>query len=191
LSIPRRRLPHLYAIGQPLFVTFRLHGSLPQGREFPKESLTSGQAFVAFDRLLDTARFGPRHLQQPQIAIVVRDSIQHCAQVDYDLHAWVIMPNHVHMLITPHTNVSSFMRRLKAYSAKEANKLLDRTGQPFWQEESYDRLVRTTDEFRKIESYIVKNPVKAGLVQSIDAFPWSSAARGSVDPLQAWRPTLL
>ena len=187
----RRRLPHVYAIGQPLFVTFRLYGSLPVGREFPKGSITSGQAFVALDRLLDTARCGPMHLAAPRIATLVRASILHCARVDYDLHAWVIMPNHVHLLITPQRDVSSFLRRLKGYSARQANQALGEPGKPFWQDESYDRLVRSGDEFRRIGRYIVANPVKAGLAQSAEAFPWSSAAGGPGGPLQAWTPAPL
>ena len=70
MEVSQRRLPHFYAIGQPLFVTFRLYGSLPGGREFPKGSLTSGQAFVAMDHLLDTARFGPVHLGAPEVGPV-------------------------------------------------------------------------------------------------------------------------
>ena len=67
-----RRLPHWDVIGQPLFVTFRLHGSLPVKRVFPPESLaTSGKAFVAMDRLLDGAMSGPRFLRQPEIAEIV------------------------------------------------------------------------------------------------------------------------
>jgi len=177
VDFSRRRLPHRYAIGQPLFVTFRLHGSLPAGREFPPDSMTSERAFVAMDRLLEAGRFGPVYLQQPEIARVARDSILHCAMVDYDLHAWVTMPNHVHMLITPLTNVPSFLRRLKGYSARQANKLLDRAGQAFWQDESYDHLVESAQEFRNIERYIVNNPVNAGLIEELEAFPWSSAAR--------------
>ena len=175
MDFSQRRLPHIYAIGQPLFVTFRLYGSLPAGREFPKESLTSGEAFVAMDRLLDTARYGPVHLKRPEVAGLVRDSIQHCGQADCDLHSWVIMPNHVHLLFTPHTNVSSLLRRLKGYSARQVNQLLARTGQPFWENESYDRLVRNGEEFRRIENYILTNPVKAGLAGSVEEFPWSSA----------------
>jgi REP element-mobilizing transposase RayT len=171
-----RRLPHVYTIEQPLFVTFRLHDSLPAGRKFPREFMTSGQAFVAMDRMLDNPRSGPTHLQQPRIAIIVRGAIQHGSLVDYDLHAWVIMPNHVHLLVTPHTPASTFLRRLKGYSARQANQVLRLTGQPFWQDESYDHAVRTGEEFRRIERYIVTNAVNAGLAQSIEAFPWSSAA---------------
>jgi putative transposase len=170
----QRRLPHFYAIGQPLFVTFRLYGSLPIGREFPEQSLTSGEAFVAMDRLLDTARFGPIHIKRREVAVMVRSSIQYCGK-GCDLHVWVIMPNHVHLLFTPHTNVSSVLCSLKGYSARQANRFLGCTGQPFWQDESYDHLVRGGEEFRRIERYIVNNPVKAGLVKSVEEFPWSSA----------------
>ena len=132
------------------------------------------------DRLLDTPRCGPIYLQRPEIAILVRSCLRHGDRSDYDLHAWVIMPNHVHLLLTPHNAVFSFLRRLKGYSAREANRLLGRTGQPFWQDESYDHCVRSGEEFRRIERYIISNPVQAGLVRSVHEFPWSSAA-----PLQA------
>jgi REP element-mobilizing transposase RayT len=79
---------------------------------------------------------------------------------DYTLHAWVVMPNHVHMLITPLGSVSALMQRLKGVTAREANSQLGRSGTPFWQHESYDRLVRDAQEFRRIENYIVQNPVR-------------------------------
>ena len=176
MTLSQRRLPHIYTIGEPQFVTFRLHGSLPAGRDFPRDSLTSGRAFVAMDRLLDNARYGPIHLQQPDIAVAVRSAIQHSAGRAYDLHAWVIMPNHVHLLLTPHSQVSAFLRRLKGYSARQANQLLGQTGQRFWQEESYNHCVRSAEEFRRIEGYILANPVKAGLARSVDEYLWSSAA---------------
>jgi REP-associated tyrosine transposase len=80
------------------------------------------------------------------------------------------MPNHVHLLFTPHTNVSSLRCSLKGYSARQVNQLIKCTGQPFWQDESYDRLVRNGEEFRRIESYILTNPVKAGLAKSVEEF---------------------
>jgi len=127
------------------------------------------------DRLLDNARVGPTYLAKSPIAQIVVDSLQHCGQTDYWLHAWVVMPNHVHMLATPRTDVSRFMRRLKGYTARQANRLLTRTGQTFWQEESYDHLVRTAEESRRIEGYILNNPVKAGLAPTPEDYRWSSA----------------
>ena len=176
MSFSRRRLPHRYELGEPLFLTLRLYGSLPKGREFPVECMTSGEAFLVMDRLLDKGCSGPVHLRRPEIAEVVRDSILYCAGVDYELDAWVVMPNHVHMLVAPRTEVSRFLRPLKGYSARDANEILKQHGQAFWQDESYDHLVRSAQEFCKIQKYILINPVKAGLVQNIDDYRWSSAA---------------
>ena len=66
-----RRLPHWDVVEHPLFVTFRLHGSLPTGRVFPPGQLTSGKAFVAMDRILDRAVNGPSFLRRPDIAGLV------------------------------------------------------------------------------------------------------------------------
>jgi REP element-mobilizing transposase RayT len=175
MDFSRRHLPHLHVIGEPLFVTFRLHGSLPAGREFRGESMTSGRAFVCMDRLLDNSRTGPMYLRLPDVANLVADSIHQGANNAYLLHTWVVMPNHVHLLITPQCPVPEIMRHLKGSTAREANRLLGRTGTPFWQQESYDRLVRNPEEFRRIEKYIIQNPVKAGLAASIEEYRWSSA----------------
>ena len=93
----------------------------------------------------------------------------------YRLHAWVVMANHVHLLITPQTPVSKLMQSLKRFTAREGNRILRTTGQPFWQDESFDRLVRGETEFERIAHYIEMNPVKAGLVETPEAFLWSSA----------------
>src|SRR6266849_1852074 len=76
MPFSQRHLPHLYVMEQPLFVTFRLHGSLPPGREFPIESMSSEKAFVRMDRLLDNHRSSPMYLQTPSIARCVVDAIQ-------------------------------------------------------------------------------------------------------------------
>jgi len=65
---------------------------------------------------------------------------------------------------------------LKGYTAHRANDLLGRHGHPFWQEESYDHLVRSETLFDRIRFYIEENPVKAGLVSEAQQHPWSSAA---------------
>jgi putative transposase len=172
----RRRLPHLSVIGQSLFITFRLHNSLPHHRAFPAANLTSGAAFLAVDRLLDKARSGPTFLKMPAIAELVRTSIRFGADAGhYRVHSWVIMPNHVHLLIAPLVDVSRLLGSLKGATARKANLLLKRTGQAFWQDESFDHLVRNGDEFRQIERYIENNPVAAGLVARPEDYAWSSA----------------
>src|SRR5690242_4719386 len=106
MEFHQRRLPHYSAIGRPIFVTWRLFGSLPPGRAFPAAELGSGRAFAAMDRLLDEGRTGPLYLKQPRIAQIVDDAICDRASRVYELHSYVVMSNHVHMLFTPMRPVS-------------------------------------------------------------------------------------
>jgi putative transposase len=171
-----RRLPHFHALDQPIFLTWRLHGSLPPHRFFPSK-ISAGRAFVAMDRILDRADTGPPHLRRTEIAQLLVDAMQYRQRdlQQFQLHAYVVMANHVHVLITPQVEVSEIMQSLKRFTARKANQILGLTGQPFWQDESYDRLVRDESEFRRIADYIEMNPVKAGLVTTPGAFRWSSA----------------
>jgi len=129
------------------------------------------------DRLLDEGRTGPRYLSQPPVAAVVVSALRHCAGVlrYCDLHAFVVMPNHVHLLITPLVEAPKFTKSLKAFTARRANKHLGLTGRAFWQAESFDRWVRNRSEFDRVRRYIEYNPVRAGLAQTAEEFPWSSA----------------
>jgi REP element-mobilizing transposase RayT len=128
--------------------------------------------------LLDQARCGPTFLRDSSIAELVFASIEYGAKIGhYEMHSWVIMPNHVHLLLTPHVSLSKLLGSLKAATARRANQLLQRTGQPFWQDESYDHLVRNADEFRRVRAYIENNPVSACLVATPEEYMWSSAGR--------------
>jgi putative transposase len=161
MTAHRRRLPHLYPEGIPLFLTWHLHGSLPASLSPPPGALASGQAFVWLDRQLDAPRNGPMYLQQPEIAQIVVDSIHKGAGLaHYELAAWVVMANHVHLLIRPLIAPDRLLKSLKG---------------AFWQKESYDHCVRNRIEFEKIRRYIETNPVKAGLVRNPEDYPWSSA----------------
>ena len=175
-----RRLPHWDTVGEPLFVTFRLQGSLPAHRPFaPQEIASSGKVFVAMDRILDRGASGPLYLSLPEIAETVLGALhdgQHKLQ-RYELHAFVVMPNHVHLLVTPKVVANRWLGPLKGFTAHQANEWLGRHGQAFWQDESYDHLVRSDAEFERIRAYIEENPVSAGLVAEASNFPWSSAGR--------------
>src|SRR4029077_8809710 len=98
MTVYRRRLPHVYETEHPVFLTWRLYGSLPQHRPFRGGPLPSGQAFAALDRLLDNAQTGPFYLCQPAIADLVVGALRYNADVlgQYELYAFVVMPNHVH-----------------------------------------------------------------------------------------------
>ncbi len=97
------------------------------------------------------------------------------------MNAFVVMPNHVHLLGTPNVGLPKLMKSLKSVTARRANRMLALTGTPFWQEESYDRLVRDGTEFDRIQNYIEQNPVRAGLVNEAGEYRWSSAAS---DPIR-------
>jgi len=174
ITFRRRRLPHYHSVGEPIFLTWRLHGSLPANRSFPSVT-SSGQAFLAMDRILDYARTGPLSLGRSEIAEVVVDAIHYRDLRQYQLHSYVVMPNHVHLLMTPLVEVSKAMQSLKRFTAREGNRILGVTGQSFWQDESYDRRVRNETELQRIAHYIEMNPVKAGLATTPEEFPWSSA----------------
>jgi len=173
-----RRLPHWDTVGQPLFVTFRLYGSLPAHRVFPPESVAgSGKAFVAMDRLLDRAATGPSYLRRPELAELLVAALDAGERRfhRYQLHAFVVMPNHVHLLATPKVVATQWLGPLKGFTAYRANVLLGSRGCAFWQDESYDHLVRSEAQFERIRSYIEENPVSAGLVAEAHQYPWSSA----------------
>ncbi len=93
----------------------------------------------------------------------------------YELHAFVVMPNHVHILVTPSVTSSQWLGPMKGFISHQANKLMGTHGKPFWQEESYDHLVRSNVEFERIRRYIEGNPVTAGFVSTAEEFRWSSA----------------
>ncbi len=177
MTFYRRRLPHLCATQQSVFLTWRLYDNLPPHRVFPTSALTSGQAFDAMDRLLDEACSGSFYLRQPAVANMIVEAIQYNASTlgHYVLHAFVVMPNHVHLLATPAVPLPKLTKSLKGITAKRANAMLGLTRKPFWQEESYDRLVRHEREFGKIWNYIEGNPVRAGLVRDASEYRWSSA----------------
>ena len=71
--------------------------------------------------------------------------------------------------------MSRITKSIKGYTARECNKLLARTGEKFWQDESFDHAVRNEEQFYRIKRYIERNPVKAGLVNDAEKWPWSSA----------------
>ena len=128
----RRRLPHLHPDGAYLFVTWRLYGSLPVE---PADVIypTPGHAFAAQDRALARGH-GSRWLSDPRVAQRVVEAIRtgESQKEFYELQAWSVMPNHVHLLILPRVTLPQITQWIKGRTAREANVLLGRTGGPFW-----------------------------------------------------------
>ncbi len=167
----RGYLPHFEASNTAQSVTFRLAGSLPEAVlaqiEVDDAGLPWGDACSArrkrIEEWLDQGA-GACHLADPRIASVVAGAIRFLDGRKYHIHAWVVMPNHVHILFTPipPATLAVVAHSLKSYTAKEANRLLGSAG-PFWQREYYDRAIRDIGHFNAEIAYIEANPVKAGL----------------------------
>jgi len=186
----RRKLPHWHPdISEEsfLFVTWRLAGSMPRSRMLPRLAggvppgsacpTTPGRAFLAFDREVDKAAFGPVWLRDDRVARMVADALLYgeSGRHFYQLRAWVVMPNHVHVLLRPTSSMPVITRWLKGSTARQANLILGRTGESFWQDESFDHRVRDEVELDRIVRYVEHNPVSAGLAGNPRDWAWSSA----------------
>lgn len=188
-------LPHWTREGAIYAVTFRLADSLPaevvsawreERRELEQKSKDAGRLLtVAEAKRLDElhserveayldAAHGACWLRQESIAAMVRDALLHFDGERYRLHAWCIMPNHVHLVIEPLAGwtLIKVMHGLKSYTANRANSLVGRAGS-FWQAEYYDHLVRDEADYERVVEYVGANPEKAGLRD------WKWVGRGS------------
>ena len=98
-------------------------------------------------------------LKRPRLSKIVADSLLYFNGDRYQIGDFVIMPNHVHLLVCllGDTDLLKQCRSWKKFSAGKINKLLERSGR-FWQEESFDHLVRSSEQFCAIQQYIMKNP---------------------------------
>ena len=202
MTFYRRNLPHWHPEGASIFLTWRLFGSLPvslqvsRGTANPGCALPAkepgntarigcatnpqdspGKRFKLLDAALDKATKGPFWLKDSRIARSVTHAIYTGESVlgFYVLHAFVVMPNHVHLLIMPKVALARITNGMKGVSARDANSILGRKGKHFWQDESFDHWVRTSKEFDRIRTYIEHNPVSAGLTTQPQDWPWSSA----------------
>lgn len=206
----RRHLPHQVPDGAPIFVTWNLKGALPQlvlerlqkerdalrmeprrKGESPRDrAVRHGKlVFAKADAFLDGANVGPLHLKDPVAAQIVEDAILFGVTKRYDLFAWCVMANHVHVLIAPYVELSKVMQGIKGYTAHQINQIHAAVGRTFWQDESYDHWARDEEELLRIIIYIEHNPVSAGLCQRPEDWLWSSARRRSTWPVgQAFQP---
>jgi D-tyrosyl-tRNA(Tyr) deacylase len=182
ISRTKRRLPHWEQSGRTYFITFRLVDSVPQSqllqwhqerelwrRDHPGKLSTALQA--EYDRLFTDkfqswldAGYGECILKQPDIAAIVAAALAHFDGERYHIEGYVIMPNHVHVLVSPLDNwaLEEITHFWKSFTAHQINHLLNRDGH-VWHHESFDHLVRNEETYRRFQEYIQQNPVKAGL----------------------------
>ena len=201
-EIYHRKLPHIQPLGGTFFVTYRLYYSFPTSlkqqlrEEFNEEKARLAKLdkystdvtdelnrryFGRFDTLLDLCSYSPAYLSIETVARMVADSWHYWDDKRIDLIAYTIMPNHVHAVFTllgeetesgKTNSLRQHMHSVKSYSAHKANKLLTLSG-AFWEEESYDRLIRTNDELSRIIQYVLNNAVKAGLCKDWKEWTWN------------------
>ncbi len=183
MSYHERSLPHCYPSGATLFLTWRLFDSLKHSAVPGRSSSNSGKAFVRADRL-DMAPNGARWLKDPRIAALLAAAFGRGEKEYrlYELFSWVIMPNHVHVVMRPFRPLPEVMRWIKGSTARSANLVLERTGKPFWQYETYDHCIRNTDELNRIIQYVEQNPVRAGLSSVPAELAQSSGANAGQRP---------
>lgn len=178
-------MPHWTRAGATYAITFRLADSLPKevldrirlgradivqraeylGRklseyELAKLAYLHSEPIEAF---LD-AGHGACWMNDPRVASLVKDAILHFDKDRYDVLAWCVMPNHVHAVLVPHAGheLDQILHSWKSYSAKAANKVLNRTG-AFWMPEYYDHLIRDEADLAHAIAYVRANPSRAGL----------------------------
>jgi REP element-mobilizing transposase RayT len=115
-------------------------------------------------------------LRLSRVARGVEDAMLRFQGRRYALHAWCVMPDHVHVLVTPlqDRTLDKILHSWKSFTANEVNKMLHRAG-ALWQQESFDHLVRSREAFERFEAYIESNPVAAGLCSDPSAWQFSSA----------------
>ena len=199
----RRRLPHWMPPNAVFDLCFRLNDTLPHkvwkalkeerdrklkelkliipDKTERKERLHTEHAryFGKYDELLDAGSYGPTWLKQPEVAEVVIEAFHYRhEQKIFKLICFSIMPNHVHALIyKTQQPLTQILASLKTRTARQANIVLDRTGQTFWHPEGYDHVVRNRGSLRFKINYHLNNPVKAGLCKH-----WSKWAFNFIHP---------
>jgi putative transposase len=174
----RGYLPHFDAPGTQQFLTWRLADSLPESRRGEWEHLlrieNEREKQIQLEAYLDKGR-GSCVLRRPEVAQVVEQTLLFDDGRGCRLLAWVVMPNHVHLLVEVwQTPLSKLIQTWKTLTGKRANALLGRSGQ-LWQEEYRDRYMRDEEHYRKTVRYIENNPTKARLVRAPADWRFSSA----------------
>jgi putative transposase len=149
----QRDLPHWESSGSTYFITFRV-------------SPATGQPFLVDSNSNESGN---------QLASIVEERIWFDFGERYNIDAYIIMPDHVHLLIQPlqEWSLSKILQGIKGFTARKINVVLNRKG-PFWQDESMDHLIRNHEDWLDKFNYIHENPVKASIVERPEEYPYSS-----------------
>jgi REP element-mobilizing transposase RayT len=171
-------MPHCDFPGLVQFVTFRLVDSMPVSRRGEWEHLLKieddREKRTKLEEYLDRG-IGECHLRDPRVAEITEDVMLQFHNKRYELLAWSVMPNHVHVLAHVwNWPLAKMLQSWKSISAVKANRSLKRVG-TFWQREYWETFMRNEEQERVAIRYIEGNPVKAKLCQLAEDWPFSSA----------------
>jgi REP element-mobilizing transposase RayT len=170
-------LPHWRQDGVTYFVTFRTADSLPQEllrqwiceRESwmqanpephsPQQKKEYARRFTATLHYWLDQGYGACALNRPELKALVEDALRHFDNQRYWLDEFVVMPNHVHVLVTPipGDELSQILHSWKSFTANRINRIINASG-AFWQKESFDHIVRSPDAMENFRRYIRANP---------------------------------
>jgi cysteine desulfurase len=176
-----RHLPHFDTPGLLQAITYRLSDSLPTAvldhinakLALAAPSEHDRQQHILLGQALD-AGHGSCLLRDPAHAKTVVEAWLHGDHSKYRLHAWVVMPNHVHVLVEPlaGNTVAHLVQSWKSFTSRRFA-----SSDVGWQRDYFDRFIRDADHYWKTVRYIEDNPVHAGLVTRAEDWLWSSARR--------------
>ncbi|MCB1229911.1 MAG: transposase [Verrucomicrobiae bacterium] len=181
-SRTRRNLPHWEQSGCTQFVTFRLGDSIPASKladwhaerdewmEGHEEPWSPEEWREYQERFLDRIErwsdrgYGACWLRNPSLRKILTDALAHFDQDRYELDTFVVMPNHVHMLVKPNHpwRLGQLLHSWKSFSANQINRIQGRKG-TLWMDERFDHLVRSVEQLERFRKYIAENPMAAGL----------------------------
>ena len=169
----RGYLPHFDTPELAQHVVFRVAGPLP---EAALACVDRQERARRIDAWLDRGE-GGSPLAPPKNARIVNESLKAFSERRYDLHAWCVMPNHVHVLMTLRegSRLGDVIKSWKSFTGRKINRANGSFG-AFWALDYFDRFMRDETDFENTTAYIENNPVAAGLVASPADWPWSSAA---------------
>ena len=188
----RGYLPHYDAELKYQMITYRLADSLPKetAQRLYKNSLEQNdlKRRIKIEQILDSG-YGSCILKLPKIAGIVKENWLFFDKKKYDLIAYVIMPNHVHILIKTYLGnpLKEIIHSWKSYTGKMILRELNedeapKSGGKIWQDEYWDRFIRDQKHYLDAINYIHNNPVKAGLVNKPVDWIWTSAKSIAGEP---------
>jgi REP element-mobilizing transposase RayT len=177
-STPRWRgnLPHIYKEGCTYFATFCLIDAVPKHMRRKRLSEADENPELIARKFDPAPNTGGCLLEDHRAGSLVEDALLHFQGRHYALSAWCVMPNHVHVVVTPYAGIAlpKIFHSWKSFSAHEINKALEREGS-VWEAEAFDHLVRNERAFEQFVEYTESNPVVGGLCERPEDWPFSSA----------------